>query len=603
MDRVRFFSKRASGVKNADDPTEQYVLALDLGTSSTRAAVFSNAGVVVGFHQIEQKQIYPQAGWVEHSPQGMWESTQACVQAALQQVNATHANIAAVGITNQRETTIVWNRETGMPYHNAIVWNDTRASAICDKLARVGGRDRLRNKTGLPITPYFSAVKLMWLLENVPGLREACDNGEALFGTVDTWIVWKLTNGALHVTDVTNASRTSLMNLHTLDWDDELLQIHGIPRGILPEIRSSSERYGEAQELLPGVPIAGILGDQQAALFGQNCLSPGQGKSTYGTGAFLLFNIGERIMLSESGLLTTVAFRIGDQPAVYALEGSVAYSGSLIQWLRDNLNIITSNSESETLAATVPDNGGVYLVPAFSGLYAPYWRSDARGVLVGLTAFNTRAHVARAALEAAAFQAAEVLSAAHMDSGVKLEMLKVDGGMTANELLMQFQADVLGVPVTRPRITETASLGAAFAAGLAVGFWESVDALADIWVADRTWEPAMSEDRRCALMRDWRRAVKRSLNWVESEHVEVDDHLSPGATPRVRAASGASAAEGAEEPAAPAAAGSGGTGPWAVAATGLACFAAGALAAMAASRGGAEARAGPGRGRRKALGW
>lgn len=440
-------------------------------------------------------------------------------------------------------------RRTGQPYHNAIVWNDNRTTDIAERLARVGGKDRLRPKTGLPLAPYFSATKLIWLLDHVEGLREdaercvlspcvtwrmcvpVCDrpclvecarSGEALFGTIDTWLLYKLTNGRLHVTDVTNASRTLMMSLYTLDWDDELLKILNIPRAMLPEIRSSSEVYGETDAVAPGIPIAGILGDQQAALFGQHCLNVGEAKATYGTGAFMLLNTGNRIIRSDNGLLTTVAYKLGPSAEpVYALEGSVAQCGYVIQWLRDNLQVIAKSKESETLATSVANNGGVYFVPAFNGLFTPYWRNDARGVIVGLTAYNTKAHLCRAALESAAFQVKEVLDAAYNDSAVTLRSLKVDGGMTVNSLLMQFQADLLNVPVIRPYIIETTALGAAFVAGLAVQYWSSPSHLKELWKKDKEWKPVMDDQARVTLLRSWRKAIRRSLNWTDTEEVEV----------------------------------------------------------------------------------
>lgn len=497
----------------------RYVGAVDQGTTSTRFMIFDRAGSIIASHQIEHEQILPQAGWVEHDPLEIWHRTQTCIKGALEKAGISHTDLAAVGITNQRETTVVWDKNTGKPYYNALVWQDTRTDRIVTRLAQDGGTERFRAQVGLPLSTYFSGTKLIWLLENVDGLRAAAERGEALFGTIDTWLIWNLTGGKVHATDVTNASRTLLMNLQTLDWDAEILSTLNIPRQMLPEIRSSSEAsaYGLAKLGDGEVPLTGILGDQQAALFGQTCFSPGEAKNTYGTGNFMLLNTGTEIVPSNSGLLTTVGYKIGDQTAVFALEGSIAVTGSLVQWLRDNLGLIKSASEVETLARTVDDNGGIYFVPAFSGLFAPYWRGDARGVIVGMTRFVNKGHIARAALEATAFQTREVLDAMHADSGVDLHTLKVDGGMVHNDLLMQFQADILGVPVVRPKVAETTSLGAAYAAGLAVGFWSGVDALRDNWGVDKRWQPAMDTTVREARYRDWKRAVERTFDWIETD--------------------------------------------------------------------------------------
>jgi len=475
---------------------------------------------VICFDQREHEQIFPKPGWVEHNPDEIWERTQGVVRGALQKGGIDVADIAAVGITNQRETAVVWNKKTGHPVYNAIVWQDTRTDQICDALAAEGGQDRFRAKVGLPLATYFSGPKVRWILDNVSGAKEAAEAGEVVFGNIDTFLVWWLTggpNGGVHVTDVTNASRTMLMNLETLDWDEEILGIMGIPRAMLPKIVSSSEVYGNAVGTLEGIPVAGILGDQQAAMVGQTCYSPGEAKNTYGTGSFMLLNTGEKIVPSNSGLLTTLCYKFGDQPAVYALEGSIAITGALVQWLRDNLGMITSSAEVEALAGLVEDNGGVYFVPAFSGLFAPYWRSDARGAIVGLTRYVNKGHIARSVLEATAFQTREVLDAMEIDSGVKLTALKVDGGMVYNNTLMQFQADILGVPVVRPKVAETTALGAAYAAGLAVGFWSNTDEMRANWGVDHTWEPNMDDDKRAALYKQWKKAVTRTFDWVEKE--------------------------------------------------------------------------------------
>jgi glycerol kinase len=494
----------------------QYAAAIDQGTTSTRFMVFDHGGQVVSVDQKEHEQIYPKPGWVEHDPLEIWQRTQEVVRAGLDKVQAK--DIAAVGVTNQRETTVVWDRSTGRPVFNAIVWQDTRTDQICNELAADGGQDRFRIKTGLPIATYFSGPKIKWILDNVDGVRARAENGEVVFGNIDTWVIWLLTggpDGGVHVTDVTNASRTMMMNLETLDWDDEILGILGVPRAMLPQIRASSEAYGEAKDELAGIPVAGDLGDQQAALFGQTCFSIGEAKNTYGTGNFLLLNTGNEAVQSKSGLLTTLAYKIGDQPAVYCLEGAIAITGALVQWLRDNIGLIKSSPEIEELAKTVEDNGGVYFVPAFSGLFAPYWRGEARGVIAGLTRYVTKGHLARAALEATAWQSREVVDAMNADSGVDLTSLKVDGGMVYNELLMQFQADVLDVPVIRPTVAETTSLGAAYAAGLATGFWSEVEDLRANWGKDKEWQPQMDAAEREKEYRFWKKAVTRTFDWVE----------------------------------------------------------------------------------------
>ncbi len=504
---------------------KKYAAAVDQGTTSTRFMIFDHGGNVVGIDQMEHEQIYPQAGWVEHDPMEIWARTQDVIKGGLQKAGVSADEIAAIGVTNQRETTIVWDKNTGKPYYNAIVWQDTRTDRICNELAKDGGQDRFRPKVGLPLATYFSGPKIKWILDNVDGVRAAAERGDAIFGNIDTWEIWWLTggpDGGAHVTDVSNASRTMLMNLETLDWDDEILSIMGIPRQMLPEIRPSSDPnlYGTTPASGPlgtSIPVCGDLGDQQAALVGQTCYSPGEAKNTYGTGCFMLLNTGTEPVPSESGLLTTLAYKMGDEAAVYALEGSIAITGALVQWLRDNLNLIETSKDVEALAKTVEDNGGIYFVPAFSGLFAPYWRSDARGVIVGLTRYINKGHIARAALEATAYQTREVLDAMEKDSGVPLEALKVDGGMVYNELLMQFQADILGVPVIRPKVAETTSLGAAYAAGYAVGFWDDIESLRENWLVDRTWEPQMSEEERERLYQGWKKAVERTFDWVEHE--------------------------------------------------------------------------------------
>jgi glycerol kinase len=497
----------------------EYAAALDQGTTSTRCMIFDHGGQVAAVDQLEHEQIYPKAGWVEHNPKEIWERSRQVMDAALQKVGGNAGDIAAIGITNQRETTVVWDRNTGEPVYNAIVWQDTRTDKICDELAQDGGQDRFRLKIGLPIATYFSGPKIRWILENVDGTRERAEAGDLIFGNTDTWCIWNLTggpDGGLHVTDPSNASRTMLMNLETLDWDDELLDTIGVPRAMLPEIRPSSGEYGEVREgAFTGVQVAGDLGDQQAATFGQTCFSVGEAKNTYGTGNFLLLNTGNEAVQSENGLITTVGYKIGDDAPVYCLEGSIAITGALVQWLRDNLKMIRSSGEVEDLAKTVEDNGGTYIVPAFSGLFAPYWKSNARGVVAGLTRFVNNGHIARAALESTAFQSREVADAMNADSGVELESLKVDGGMVVNETLMQFQADILGVPVIRPKVAETTSLGAAYAAGLATDFWAEVEDLRENWVEDKRWEPQMDADAREEAYRYWKKAVERTFDWLE----------------------------------------------------------------------------------------
>lgn len=495
-----------------------YVAAIDQGTTSTRCIIFDRAGRVVCSDQKEHEQIYPRPGWVEHDPNEIWARTQEVVGGAIRKGGIATAQIAAVGITNQRETAVVWNRHTGRPYHNAIVWQDTRTDQICAQLAAEGGQDRFRAQTGLPLATYFSGPKIRWMLEHVDGLQAAAEQGDAIFGTIDTFLTWWLTggpNGGAHVTDVTNASRTMLMNLATLDWDDTLLAAIGVPRAMLPTIRSSSEVYGTAFGALGGIPVAGILGDQQAALVGQTCYSIGEAKNTYGTGCFMLLNTGERLITSNHGLLTTLGYKFGNAPATYALEGSIAIAGALVQWLRDNLGLIEQSADVERLAATVQDNGGIYFVPAFSGLYAPYWRNDARGAIVGMTRYVNRGHIARAALEATAYQTREVLDAMEQDSGVRLTALKVDGGMVHNTTLMQFQSDILGVPVVRPLVAETTALGAAYAAGLATEFWSGLDELRRNWGIGATWSPQMDGETRQRLFLGWKKAVTRTFDWVE----------------------------------------------------------------------------------------
>jgi glycerol kinase len=494
----------------------QYAAAVDQGTTSTRFMVFDHGGQVVSVDQKEHEQIYPKPGWVEHDPMEIWQRTQEVIRAGLDKVKL--ADIAAVGVTNQRETTVVWDRTTGRPVYNAIVWQDTRTDQICNELSADGGQDRFRAKTGLPIATYFSGPKIRWILENVDGIRAKAESGDVIFGNIDTFVIWQLTggpDGGVHVTDVTNASRTMMMSLETLDWDDEILGILNVPRTMLPEIRASSEVYGDAKGDLAGISVAGDLGDQQAALFGQTCFSIGEAKNTYGTGNFLLLNTGNEIVPSKSGLLTTLAYKIGDQPAVYCLEGAIAITGALVQWLRDNIGLISDAPEVEKLAKSVDDNGGVYFVPAFSGLFAPYWKGNARGVIAGLTRYVNKGHIARATLEATAWQTREVVDAMNADSGVDLTSLKVDGGMVQNELLMQFQADVLGVPVIRPTVAETTSLGAAYAAGLAVGFWSEVEDLRANWGKDKEWQPQMDPQEREKEYAFWKKAVTRTFDWLD----------------------------------------------------------------------------------------
>ncbi|WP_409466773.1 glycerol kinase GlpK [Amycolatopsis sp. GA6-003] len=498
-----------------------YVAAIDQGTTSTRCMIFDHSGRVVAVDQREHEQIFPQAGWVEHNAEEIWENTRAVAAGALAKADLRPTDIAAVGITNQRETALVWDRKTGKPVYNAIVWQDTRTDKIAAELGALGGgQERYRSKTGLPLATYFSGPKIKWILDNVEGARARAEAGDLVFGNMDTWVLWNMTggtDGGVHVTDPTNASRTLLMDLDTLKWDEDIAAEMGIPLSMLPEIRSSSEVYGKVRPrgALAEVPIAGILGDQQAATFGQACLSPGEAKNTYGTGNFVLLNTGTEKVLSENGLLTTVCYKIGSNDTVYALEGSVAVTGSLVQWLRDNLGLISSAAQIEEFARTVDDNGGAYFVPAFSGLFAPYWRSDARGAIVGLTRFVNKGHLSRAVLEATAFQSREVIDAMNADSGVPLKSLKVDGGMVVNELLMQFQADILGVPVIRPVVNETTALGAAYAAGLAVGFWESEDDIRTNWAKDKQWDPSMDESRREKEYRNWKKAVTKTFDWVE----------------------------------------------------------------------------------------
>jgi glycerol kinase len=495
-----------------------YVGAIDQGTTSSRFIVFDKAGNIVSVGQKEHEQIYPRPGYVEHDPLEIWSNTQSVIQDALAKEGLKPQDLAAIGITNQRETTLIWDKRTGKPLHNALVWQDTRVDAIVEEFAKDGGHDRLRAKTGLPLASYFSGLKLRWLLDNVPGAREKAEAGDVLFGNIDTWLVWNLTGGVndgCHITDATNASRTQLMNLQSLDWDEEILRLFNIPRACLPAIKSSSEVYGIAKDNLAGVPIAGILGDQQAALVGQACFRPGEAKNTYGTGCFMLMNTGETPYPSKCGLLTTLGYKFGDAKPVYALEGSIAIAGALVQWLRDNLGLIQASPEIETLARSVEDNGGVTIVPAFSGLYAPHWNSHARGLIGGLTRYATKAHIARAALEATAFQTREVLEAMTKDTGIAVKELRTDGGMVVNELLMQFQADILDVPVVRPKVIETTALGAAYAAGLAVGFWTNKDDLVRNWAIDKRWSPTMEASRRSRLNTEWDKAVSRSLDWAQ----------------------------------------------------------------------------------------
>jgi glycerol kinase len=497
----------------------KYVAALDQGTTSTRCMIFDENGGVVAVSQKEHEQIYPKPGWVEHDPKEIWQRSQEVIDEAVRQ-SGTSGDIAAVGITNQRETAVVWDRNTGEPVYNAIVWQDTRTDKIVDELSASGGQDRFREKTGLPLATYFSGPKVRWILENVDGAREKAEAGDLMFGNIDTWCIWNLTggtDGGLHMTDVSNASRTLLMDLASLDWDEQILSDIGVPRGMLPEIRPSSQVYGEVRAggALQGVPIAGDLGDQQAATFGQTAFDVGEAKNTYGTGNFLLLNTGTELVQSKSGLITTVGYKIGDEPQIYCLEGSIAITGALVQWLRDNLHLIQASADVEELARSVDDNGGVYFVPAFSGLFAPYWKSNARGVVAGLTRYVNAGHIARATLEATAYQSREVVDAMNQDSGVKLESLKVDGGMVVDDLLMQFQADVLGVPVIRPKVAETTAQGAAYAAGLATGVWASQDDLRAHWAEDKRWEPQMDKAQADEYYKYWKKAVTRTFDWLD----------------------------------------------------------------------------------------
>lgn len=486
------------------------IAAIDQGTTSTRCILFNSSGLPLSKAQQEHAQLFPQPGWVEHDPLEIWSRAQDVFTQALKGAGCRSEDIAAIGITNQRETSVVWEKATGKPIYNALVWQDTRTAEFCAELTRQGGQDRFRAKTGLPVATYFSGPKIRWLLDHVSGARQKAEKGELLFGTIDTWLIWNLTGA--HVTDVTNASRTLLMDLTTLDWDDDLLAQIGVPRPMMPQILSSSQVYGTTAT---GIPVAGDLGDQQAALFGQTCFSPGEAKNTYGTGCFLLLNTGEIPVQSQNGLLTTLGYKIGRQNPVYALEGSIAITGALIQWLRDNLGLIGHSSEVEALAQSVKDNGGLYFVPAFSGLYAPYWKDNARGIICGLTRYINKGHLARAALEASAYQTRDVLDAMVKDSGVKLNSLKVDGGMVSNELFMQFQTDILQVPIIRPQVAETTALGAAYAAGLAIGYWSTLDELRQNWSPDKTWQPLMDDSSRNHLYQGWQKAVTRTFDWLE----------------------------------------------------------------------------------------
>ncbi len=499
----------------------EYILSIDQGTTSTRSIIFDHSGSIIATGQLEHEQIFPKAGWVEHDPIEIWNNTREVIGQALSKANITRHDIKAIGITNQRETAVVWDKNTGQPIYNAIVWQDTRTQSIVDRLAD-GDVERYKKKVGLPLATYFSGTKIVWILENVDGAKEKAEAGDLLFGTTDTWVLWNLTggiDGGVHATDVTNASRTMFMDLETLEWDDSILADFGVPRSMLPQIRSSSEIYGHASSssLLREVPVAGILGDQQAATFGQAAFDTGESKNTYGTGNFLIFNTGEEIVHSKNGLLTTLGYKLGDAKPHYALEGAIAVTGSLVQWLRDNLGIIASAPEVEDLAKTVEDNGGVYFVPAFSGLFAPYWRADARGALVGMTRYVNKGHIARATLEATAFQTREVLDAVNADSGKDLIELKVDGGMIANNTLMQFQADILGVPVVRPVVAETTALGAAYAAGLATGFWNDLGELRSNWQEDSRWTPNMDDAERQRQLRNWKKAVTKTFDWVDDD--------------------------------------------------------------------------------------
>ncbi|MGH2915974.1 MAG: glycerol kinase GlpK [Solirubrobacteraceae bacterium] len=497
----------------------KYAAALDQGTTSSRAMVFDHSGQVVSVSQKEHEQIYPKPGWVEHDPKEIWARCTEVLDEALAQAGAERDEIAALGVTNQRETAVVWDRNTGEPVCNALVWQDTRTDKLVDELGADGGQDRFRSKVGLPLATYFSGPKVRWILDNVDGAREKAQAGDLIFGNIDSWCIWNLTggtDGGLHITDVTNASRTMLMDLETLAWDEEIAEAIGVPISMLPEIHASSEVYGEVKTgAFAGVALAGDLGDQQAATFGQTCFSVGEAKNTYGTGNFMLINTGTELVQSKSGLLTTVGYKVGDKDAIYCLEGSIAITGALVQWLRDNLKLIKAAPEVEELAESVDDNGGLYIVPAFSGLFAPYWKSNARGVFAGLTRYVNAGHIARATLEATAFQSREIVEAMAKDSGVELDSLKVDGGMVANDLLMQFQADLLGVPVIRPEVAETTALGAAYAAGLATGFWDSEDDLRNNWAEDKRWEPKMDADKRDEYYKYWKKAVTRTFDWFD----------------------------------------------------------------------------------------
>ncbi|GAA4325527.1 glycerol kinase [Actinomadura luteofluorescens] len=499
--------------------TERYVMSIDQGTTSTRCILFDHGGRLVSVAQREHRQHFPKPGWVEHDPMEIWRNLERIAPEALAQAGATPGQVAAVGIANQRETTVLWDRLTGVPIGRAIVWQDMRTGPLVDELARAPGAAMVTERSGLPLATYFSAPRVRWMLDHTPGLRERAERGEVLFGTMESWLIWNLSggvDGGVHVTDVTNASRTLLMDLHTLTWDDGLLDFFGVPKAMLPEIRSSTETYGTARRVFPGVRVGAALGDQQAALFGQACFSPGETKCTYGTGAFLLMNTGTTPVRSDNGLLTTVGYKIGDEPAVYALEGSIAITGALVQWLRDGLGLISTAPEIETLARTVDDNGGCYIVPAFSGLFAPHWRSEARGIIVGLTSYITKGHLARAVLEATAWQTREVVDAMNADSGLSLKELKADGGMTSDNLVMQMVADVLNVPVARPMVVETVSLGAAYAAGLAVGYWAGLEGLRRNWHRAARWVPAMEPARRAAEYDNWKRAVERTFDWIRA---------------------------------------------------------------------------------------
>ncbi|GAA2313117.1 glycerol kinase GlpK [Actinomadura luteofluorescens] len=499
--------------------TERYVMSIDQGTTSTRCILFDHGGRLVSVAQREHRQHFPKPGWVEHDPMEIWRNLERIAPEALAQAGATPGQVAAVGIANQRETTVLWDRLTGVPIGRAIVWQDMRTGPLVDELARAPGAAMVTERSGLPLATYFSAPRVRWMLDHTPGLRERAERGEVLFGTMESWLIWNLSggvDGGVHVTDVTNASRTLLMDLRTLSWDDGLLDFFGVPKAMLPEIRSSTETYGTARRVFPGVRVGAALGDQQAALFGQACFSPGETKCTYGTGAFLLMNTGTTPVRSDNGLLTTVGYKIGDEPAVYALEGSIAITGALVQWLRDGLGLISTAPEIETLARTVDDNGGCYIVPAFSGLFAPHWRSEARGIIVGLTSYITKGHLARAVLEATAWQTREVVDAMNADSGLSLKELKADGGMTSDNLVMQMVADVLNVPVARPMVVETVSLGAAYAAGLAVGYWAGLEGLRRNWHRAARWVPAMEPARRAAEYDNWKRAVERTFDWIRA---------------------------------------------------------------------------------------